>query len=85
MSDEGDQSCAFLLQQLEEKEHYETYIMKTQHSMALASIEEAFAIWKKEQLQRRKRFIQQHGVAVTLEKGYHVPFWQWWMAKLSEN
>lgn len=85
MSGEGEQSSVFLLQQLEEKEQYEAYMMKMQHSMALASVEEAFAIWKKEQLQRRKRFIQQHGVTVTLEKGYNVPFWQWWMSKLSEN
>ena len=71
-----------LLQQLEEKEHFEKYAMHNQKEMAIASMEEAFALWKKEQLFRRRRYIQQHGVQAAVEKGYHVPFWQWWINKL---
>ena len=70
------------LRMLAEKETFEQYAMKSQYSIALASLDEAFATWQKEQLFRRRRFIQQNGVQVTIDKGYHVPFWQWWMNKL---
>lgn len=71
-----------LLKALEEKEQYEAYLMTNQHNLAIATLDEAFAMWKKEQLHRRKRFTNQNGLAATLEKGYHIPFWQWWMNKL---
>ena len=70
------------LRMLAEKEAFEQYAMKSQYRVALASLDEAFATWQKEQLFRRRRFIQQHGVQVAIDKGYHVPFWQWWMNKL---
>ena len=74
--------CADILGKLQEKEQFEEYMMKNQYNLAKASLDENFSIWKKEQLMRRKRYIQQHGVNVALEKGYHVPFWQWWMNRL---
>ena len=74
-----------LLNKLEEKEQFEMYSMVNQHRMASATLDEAFAQWKKDQLQRRKRFIQTNGIQATLERGYHIPFWQWWMNKLSSE
>jgi len=70
------------LTKMEEKECYENYLMNYQHQIAVSTLNEAFNAWKKEQLLRRKRFIEKHGMNVALEKGYHVPFWQWWMNKL---
>ena len=71
-----------VLNKMEEKECYENYLMNYQHQIAMATLNEAFNTWKKEQLLRRKRFIEKQGMNVALEKGYHVPFWQWWMNKL---
>ena len=60
--------------------------MNVQYNLAQASLDEAFGTWKKEQLLRRKRYIQQCGLEVAVEKGYNVPFWQWWLSKLvTEN
>lgn len=70
------------LKRMEEKELFEKYSMNNQKELAIATLEEEFAAWKKDQFYRRKRFVQQHGLQAALEKGYHVPFWQWWMNKL---
>lgn len=84
MTDECD--VIDVLKRMDEKEQFELYQMNAQHHMAIASLDEAFALWKKEQFYRRRRYIQQYGLANALESGYHVPFWQWWIGKLvSEN
>lgn len=83
MSEEDN--CATILNKMEQKENYEDYMMKSQYNLAKASLDEAYSAWRKEQLMRRKRYIQQNGLNAALEKGYHVPFWQWWMTKLLEN
>ena len=75
-----------IVYQMRGKEEYEEYQMKQQYNMAKATLDETFAVWQKEQYMRRKRFINQNGLEVALEKGYNVPFWQWWLAKLvAEN
>ena len=82
----SDYSVEDTLRMLAEKEAFEEYNKRSQYKMALASLDEAYGTWQKEQLFRRRRFIQQNGVQATIEKGYNVPFWQWWMNKLlAEN
>ena len=81
----GPLDFAETLNKMEEKECYENYLMNCQHQIAMSTLNEAFNAWKKEQLLRRKRFIEKQGMYVALAKGYHVPFWQWWMSKLLEN
>ena len=70
---------------MQNKEEFEQYQMRNQYNMAKVTLDEAFATWQKEQLIRRRRFVNQHGLDVALEKGYHIPFWQWWMSKLNSN
>ena len=74
-----------ILYQMRNKEDYEDFQMKQQYKMAKVTLDEAFAIWQKEQYVRRKRFINQNGLEVALEKGYNVPFWQWWLNRLNTN
>lgn len=79
------QSTSDIINQMSNKEEYEQLQMKQQYNLAKVSLDEAFSVWQKEQFLRRKRFINQHGLEIALEKGYNVPFWQWWMNRLHAN
>jgi len=71
-----------LLKKLQVKEAFEEQAMITQFRAAQASLEEAHAAWKKEQFQRRKRYMYKNGLEETVENGYNIPFWGWWMNQL---
>ena len=70
------------LKKLEAKETIEEYMMNRQFLQSKAALEEAFASYRREQYQRRKRYMQRNGIEDTIQHGYNIPFWSWWMNQL---
>ena len=70
---------------LRAKEELEQTIMNQQYATAQQTMSTHFAIYQEEMRQRRLRFINKVGPQITLEQGYHVPFWQWWGEYLSRG